>query len=538
METFSRLFGSLLAFVYHCFDRLVIQGYLPLLTRPENIVHFFREVHGIRAITKEVLRERTTVYQKWVEAFARNHGIPIEWAQKGVRKEDYVRPQFRSLERQNRYGVYFILKSMERGVSFRSSQPKFPTSDPDYRILHRQFSRFTHYYFYIRDEVLGPFVMCAGSFLPFHTTYYLNGHQLIENELKARGIDYRKNDNAFLWVSDPEALQAVADSLSPQVLQERLDYWTLILGPKFSRRERQAVRLHRHYSINQVEYCRNFIFRRHFPIHHLFERSCDLGLARLTSDALSQIFGFRLTKKLRGKLHTTLEKLDYGHHVLRGYCKSTFLRMYEKFSTFLRIEVCCNRLADFGLKKSLEHLPSVARVLAAVTDRVASFQAESLNVNGHFPLFQRLAQPIVNGRTRVPGIKIQDTRMIRLMEILLHSGTQVGGWRSADIHSAVLAAFGLAPDTYSLTQLRYDLRKMKAHGLVERLGKGYRYRLTAKGIRVALLFVLFHKRVCGPLAASLFLRRPDPARKPPSKIEAAYRQADASIQNVIDLLAA
>ncbi len=44
METFCKLFGSLLALVYHCFDRIVIQGYLPLLTRPEHIVHFFRDV--------------------------------------------------------------------------------------------------------------------------------------------------------------------------------------------------------------------------------------------------------------------------------------------------------------------------------------------------------------------------------------------------------------------------------------------------------------------------------------------------------------
>jgi hypothetical protein len=28
METFNKLFGSLLALVYHCFDRIVIHGYL------------------------------------------------------------------------------------------------------------------------------------------------------------------------------------------------------------------------------------------------------------------------------------------------------------------------------------------------------------------------------------------------------------------------------------------------------------------------------------------------------------------------------
>jgi hypothetical protein len=60
----SRLFGSLLALVYHCFDRIVILGHLPLLTRPENIVHFFRDVHGVGIITKDVLRQRTTEYHQ------------------------------------------------------------------------------------------------------------------------------------------------------------------------------------------------------------------------------------------------------------------------------------------------------------------------------------------------------------------------------------------------------------------------------------------------------------------------------------------
>src|SRR5438309_8045495 len=111
MEDFVRLFGDLLGLVYHCFDRIVIQGYLPFLMRPESIVHFFRDVHGVGAISKEVLRQRTIDYNQWVEAFARNRRISIEWAQKGVRKEDYVRPWLRRMQCQGRYGVYFILKS-------------------------------------------------------------------------------------------------------------------------------------------------------------------------------------------------------------------------------------------------------------------------------------------------------------------------------------------------------------------------------------------------------------------------------------------
>lgn len=58
--------------------------------------------------------------------------------------------------------------------------------------------------------------------------------------------------------------------------------------------------------------------------------------------------------------------------------------------------------------------------------------------------FQRLALPIVSGKTKTPGIKIQDTRLIRLMEVLLNAGTQLNGWRTAQVHQAILTAFGLS----------------------------------------------------------------------------------------------
>jgi len=356
--------------------------------------------------------------------------------------------------------------------------------------------------------------------------------------LQRRGVRFHKDDNAFLWVSDVEALQAAADRLSPEIIGKRLDYWTLVLGPKFSKKDRAAVPLRREYSLNQVEYCRNFLFRRNFPIHKIFERSCELGLFRLTADKIAQIFGVRKHKRIRGKLHSMLEKLDHGHHVLRIYCKSLGARMYEKFATFLRLEVCVNRLKDLGLNKGLENLNALRQKLVTVTDRLAGFEAGLLNVHVDFPLFQRLAKPIPSGRTKIPGIKIQDTRMIRLMEVLLHGGSQLAGWRTAQIHEAIRAAFELTAEAYTMTQLRYDLRKRKGHGLLERDGKRYCYRLTDKGKRVAAMFVLFQQRICGPLANSLFHHRPEAVTKPPAKIEVAYHKADAAIQKLVDLTAA
>ena len=241
MDVFTKLFGNLLAFVYHCFDRIVIHGYLSALSRPEQVVHFVRKVVGVPVVSKEILSQRTADYQNWVEAYARNHHTPIEWAEKGVRKEDHVRPWLRRMANKNAYGVYFIFKSMEQGPSFRISVPKYPTQDPHHRILARQRSRYTHYYFYIRDEVLGPMVMRVGSFFPFQTTYYLNGHSFIEQELTRAQVGFRKNDNAFLAIDDVAALQAAADRLSPDIIRKRLDYWTSDPGTEILRQGAQAA---------------------------------------------------------------------------------------------------------------------------------------------------------------------------------------------------------------------------------------------------------------------------------------------------------
>jgi hypothetical protein len=538
MERFTQLFANFLSLVYHCFDRMVINGYLSGLSRPEQVVYFFRQVLGIPVVSKEILSQRTNDYRDWVEAYARNHKIPMEWAEKGTRKEDYVLPALHRMEKKNAYGVYFIFKSMEQGRTFRISVPKFPTQDPNHRILAHQRSRFTHYYFYIRDAVLGPIIVRVASFFPFHATYWLNGHSFIEQELKKKQIGFRKNDNAFLAVDDAAELQAAADRLSAEIIGKQLDYWTFLLGPKFSKKERSRMNLSRFYAIAQVEYCRNFIFKRHFPIHKIFERSCELGLWRLTAHRISEIFGVRLNKRLRGKLATVIEQIEHGHHVFRAYWKNSFLKQYEKFSRFLRNELCSNNLRDFGLKKGLDHLDAVRKRFQTVTDRFADCQAQWLNVHVDFPLLQRLALPVTIGAVRYPGIKIHDTRIIRLLEVLLHGGNAVGGWTTRQIHEAVLTSFQLSNKTYGLNQLRYDLRKLKGHGLLERDGSRYAYQLTAKGVQVALLFLFFHKRLCGPLANSCFHHKPDPKHCPNSKLEIAYHKADKAIQDIVELLAA
>src|SRR5260370_19313095 len=117
-------------FVFNCFDRIVTNGYLSGLSRPEQVVHFFRQVIGVPIVSKEVLAQRTLDYQNWVEAFAANHKIPIEWAQKGVRKEDQVLPWLRRIRKKAPTESISSSRAWNKGPPSGSASPSIRPGTP------------------------------------------------------------------------------------------------------------------------------------------------------------------------------------------------------------------------------------------------------------------------------------------------------------------------------------------------------------------------------------------------------------------------
>jgi hypothetical protein len=540
MQLFIKLFGAQMQWAYHCFDRIVINGYLLGLMRENQVVYFFQTVCGYAKITKEILRQRSQDYNLWVKQYARNHKLPLLWPEKGIRKEELVQPRQARQLKAGKFGVYYILQSMEQGWSFRVASPKYAGKDPNYQILHKQRSRYTHYYFYIIDEVVGPMVLRVGSFLPFSVTAYLNGHSYIARELDRQGVKYVKDDNRFVSTEDEGKLQAAADSLNAKILQERIDYWTLIVSPKFSPKERAACGgLHRFYSVEQIEYCRNFIFKRSWPIRTIFQRSCELGLFLLTADRVTVMFGGRQMRRIKGKLQSVMERLDHGAHVFRTYWQNSFLKQYEKASTFLRMELVSNNVRDFKLKKSLQYLEPMRRKFQEVTDRFAGVQARHLNVHGQLNILAHLSKPVVQGQTKVSGIKLEQTRVMRLLEVMFQGASgHLRVWSTVQLLKTIRADFNLKDKDYTLNQIRYDLRKLRLHGIIERVPHSYAYRFTPKGLKKAILLVQLRKRIYGPIAFGVFHHRPDPEYCPDSAFERAYHKVDQAIDEIIQLMAA
>ena len=143
-----------------------------------------------------------------------------------------------------------------------------------------------------------------------------------------------------------------------------------------------------------------------------------------------------------------------------------------------------------------------------------------------------LAAPTQIRQRRVPGLKLHDDRVIRLLETLLHPGGFVRNWTSRELHTRVIARHHLTGDEYRLSQLRYDLSKLRAKDLVERIGKSRRYCLTPSGLKLGVLLVKLRLRLLGPLVS--LISQPN-ANLPPRRsnsVDAAYREVDTALDHL------
>ena len=534
MGRLLRLLGPFVQFSYACWDRIVLRGYYPRLQRPENVVHLFRDVGGEARITPAVLARRTASYRAWLESYAEQHGVPILTAPKGARKEEFVAPYYRAF--QGEKGVVVILKSMEQSSTFISYEPRHaPPSGDDYRIIRRATKRFLHYYFYILDPVMGPMSLCVASYLPFTVNCFMNGHSYVAQELSRVGVRFRMDDNAIISCANPDRLNVIADRLDEHILRRRASYWVSRLAPTFSSRERAACHLDYQWSVAQIEFARDVIFRRRARLHELFQRAVEIGVALGGATQTRLIFGRRINRRYQGKLETILERRDEGFPVLRAYYKSSYVKQYEKGDRLLRTETCLNDTYHVSIGRKLDNLPAIKQHLAATTDRYLAQQAELLDSTVDRGALAALAAPVTTGTRRVPGIKLHDDRLIRLLDSLLYTGGLLGDWTTRQLHQRILARHRLGEGDYTISQLRYDLGKLRAHGLVERVGRSRRYRLTPDGVRLGALLVKVRTRLLGPIFADPTLA-PKPRSDNPSTVEAALRTVDRALDTLCSSL--
>jgi hypothetical protein len=324
--------------------------------------------------------------------------------------------------------------------------------------------------------------------------------------MQAENISFKQCSNAFLKCSNPNRLQELADSLTAHDLLTCGQKWLAYLTPYFSERERKEHGCQHRLFFAQVEYCDNLIFRPRAALDAMEERLLDANRTIGQPNKITTIFGRKVTKHYKGQLQTVIEDLELGNPVIRSHYGNGFIKQYVRDHFVLRTDPATNNVTDYGVKKAVENLPQLREKMASITDNYMDVQQDILETFLDRGQLRKLAEPSVlpNGK-RIPGLKLDHPRQLALMHALVRFAHIASGgeFKTQEVYPHTLEALNTSADDYSLASLRYDLSKLRAKGLVEKVPHSRRYRLTREGYSICVVFFKLFDRVYAPLTAGL-----------------------------------
>ena len=516
-------------FHYRCFDRLLLNATIQPFQQPERVVGFFNTFRQLYPVSREVLRDIATQYHHWVLNRSQQWGAPIVAAPAG-RRDEFIAPYFRRAKPDQ---VVVILKAREPArilVSIGSRE----TNRYHLELKRRWVEQ---YNFYLNDRHFGPMFVRVCPYLPFSARLCLNQHAWLAGRLRERGIRFTQCANAFLRCSDPAALQRLADALTPADLIACGQKWLATLIPFFTPRERRVCQ-HRLFCA-QVEYCDNLIFRRRAALDALGERLLDANRAIGQPQKLTVIFGRKITRRHAGKLQTTIADLDLGSPVIRSHYQHGSIKQYVRDHRLPRTEPATNDVTDYGLGKAVENLPALRTRLQGIAEAYLDVQQDILETFLDRGQLRALAQPAITASgKRVPGLKLDHPRQLALMHALVRfAHLAAGSFTTADLHPHAAAALGLTPADFTLGSLRYELSKLRAKGLVERIPHSRRYRLLPQGYRLCVVYLKLFEKIYAPLTAGLLSPFAPDRRVPPerlSRLDALYVAVTNALDHLVD----
>jgi hypothetical protein len=523
MNTFCEHHKNSIKFAYRCFDRILLNGLIQPFQQPERVIGFFNAYREGQRVTRGRLRDIAEQFGNWVKNRCQKWGTPIVDAPEG-RRDDFVEPYFKHAKNDE---VVVILKAREpaRIMIAIGSEERW----------HLQLAQrwIAQYNFYINDRNWGRMFVRICPYLPFSARVCVNQHHWLAKHLRSEGIDFKQSSNAFLNCNHPQKLQELADSLSAHDLLSCGQKWLACLTPFFKESERKSCGCQHRLFFSQVEYCDNLIFHRRAALDQLGNRLLDANRTIGQPKKITVIFGRRVTKHYKGKLQTVIEDIDLPNPVIRSHYGNGFLKQYVRDHLCLRTELATNDVTDYGIKKAVENLPPLRDKLATICNNYLTVQQDILETFVDRAQLRKLTEPTVlpSGK-RIPGLKLDHPRQLALMHALVRFAHIAAGstFTTSDLYPYVLAALQISSAQYSLASLRYDLSKLRAKALVEKLPQSHRYRLWPQGYSICLVFLKLFERVYSPLTAGLL----QPYR-PDAKLQQHKRtQLDRLYQKIAD----
>jgi hypothetical protein len=503
--------------------------YVPQFQRAEGIVGFIRGHLGKPIASTAVIAPMSRDFVARLRGFADDRGIPrIDFA-RGQRKDDVMHEHLAAFQAAGRTeGVLFIGRAQEKNTVFRTEKRR-AADGRSYPWIVRATSVINQFYVHCVDEDFGAFFIKFSSYFPYGAKLLINGHHYAQAQAAKAGIGFTALDNGFAAAEDPAAVQAICDSLDEDKIEALARKWLAILPSPYSAAD-QAAGYRYDISVLQAEFSLTQVLDR--PLSgrifsgQVIHDNLDIG----RPDQVGLIFDRRIVSKGRratpGRFRTRVITSGVTPSLHAGY-KHSKIKQYHKLGKAIRTETTINDTRDFGIGKRLTNLPALRQIGFTASRRLLGAQTLSHDpITGADALAQITSPVITPAGTRVAGLRLTDPRSLALLHVLCVFRLLPHGFTNAVLRHHLAPLPGKTPDLMTSGQITYDLRRLRLHGLIERIPRTFRYQVTDTGMRSAQFLTRVHDRLLRTGLAEIT----DPS--PPAST--ALRAADSAYQAALD----
>jgi hypothetical protein len=521
-RTVADVLADHVVFEVECIDRMYCNVYVPQLQHAGGLLGYIQRQLGLPIASTAPLGKITDAFSAAMRRFARDQQVPWVDFAKGQRKDDVMHEHLAGFTAQE--GVVFIGRAQEKTSLFRTERRRDAQGE-SYPWIVRSTGVVNQFYVYAVDADFGPFFLKFCSYFPYNAKLCLNGHEWAKRQAVKAGIAHTALDNGFATCDDPAAVQAICDRLGPEQIDGLLRKWLARLPHPFSADDREAGYRY-DISVRQVEFSLTQVLDRPISGRVFFEHVIRDNLDAGRPDQISLIFNRRVRRDTPGRFRTRVitEGVTPSLHIDYKHCS---IKQYHKEGRALRTETTINDTRDFNIGKRLTNLPALREIGVSANRRLLGVQRLSHNPIRAAEAFTAVHEPIITDTgARIAGLRLGDRRAHALLQALLVFRLLPNGFLNRDLRG--LLAQLLGRDTITAGQMSYDLRRLRAHGLITRIPHSHRYRLTEDGLHHAMLLNHTHTRLLMPGLAQLA----DPDPPAPSILRTAARNYSRALDQL------
>ena len=485
-------------FELDCIDRMYCNAYVRKLTYPGGVASFFTHHRRATFASTALADPISKAFVASILRFADEREIPVVRFAKGERKDDVAHEHLAGFG--DGEGVYLVGVAQEKINTFRTEKRRNPQTGARYPWIVAATALVNQYYLYGQDVDFGPFFVKFSSYFPYGARLCLNGHHWAQRQARAAEIAFCELDNGFVGCEDPAVLQRICDRLSAAKIDAFFRKWLARLPHPFTAADRRAGYRYE-LSILQAEFSRTQVLDRPQSGRVFFEQLIRDNLDLGRPDQVSLIFGRQVRTRGRrptpSRFRTRVLTADVSPSIHVDY-KHSRIKQYHKLGRAIRTETTINDTRDFGIGKRLGNLPALRQVGFQANRRLLATQRLGHDPTAAARVFTTVTEPVTVGDTRVAGLRFGDPRAMALLSLLAVFRLSVRGFTNRELRQHLAPLLGLSPGAMTAGQATYDLRRLRAHGLIYRIRHTNRYLPTDDGLRAALVFTQTHTRLLGP----------------------------------------